>query len=257
MALQDGAAYFVVSDKYSNDVLSAGDQSASAKNMWFNMFLASQHWDRSDRMQIVIAQRHDDPVWRFYFVKSDAYLSLDDSDTVINEKEFGGTPRNEAGWVVDLLYHDDNDKFVLEDPSRFEPKTMSLTYPFSLPSSPIVSLQSNVTGNFLEASSSTHVRCRSAERSGNENFWKFVHLPSLQGIQSLRDAREDHLALKTDRDELTRDIDDLRAYIQSISSRLTQMLGYLQAGQYQTMWPWYNDLETAVRNFIQRGYRSA
>jgi hypothetical protein len=92
---------------------------------------------------------------------------------------------------------------------------------------------------------------------GDEFSWKLVHLPSLQGLESLREAKKGSHKLKTVNGDLARERDDLRAYIQSISSRLTQMLGYLQAGQYQTMWPWYNDLETAVRNFIQRGYRKA
>ena len=97
---------------------------------------------------------------------------------------------------------------------------------------------------------------------GDTYFWKLVQLPSLHGLQTLRKTKKDYQDLRAGRSETNSEVGELmakngelKAYIQSISSRLTQMLGYLQAGQYQTMWPWYTDLEVAVRNFIQRGYR--
>jgi len=237
MEIQDGAAYFIVSKRYNEQVLTGGSTPVGTIGLRFNTFLSTQSWATPDQFQIVVAQQQDDSLFRFLFQKEESYLSLDNSENhVIVEMRGTSPPRVQSSWMVDLQYYDDDD-------------------------SPVVSLQNNDSGDYLVASHHNKVALGGPERTGDAYFWKLIRLPTLHAIQTLRKTKKDYQKLRAGRSEANSEIGELiaqngelKAYIQSISSRLTQMLGYLQAGQYQTMWPWYTDLEVAVRNFIQRGY---
>ncbi|KAL5359094.1 hypothetical protein BJX96DRAFT_174052 [Aspergillus floccosus] len=250
MPVRDKTAYFVVNHKYHRSLGSGTVNSASTGD---DVELQKQDWESNNVLEPVIVHVLED----LGHGKKKAHLKLFSLTLYLSATS---APYELEGVV---------------DPQRFNPPQAYTSYMTWIikPTEPFdsdvgddvlhVRIQNNKTHNYLQATSASgKVVCRSQDTSDDDVIWKLVRVPNRLELERLWNDRADGDLLEGDKEGLTEEVRranrmlrDMRGFIHDCSVNLTDNLRYLQAGQYQTFWPIYQNLEAHVRNFVQRGFR--
>jgi hypothetical protein len=213
----------------------------------------------------------------FYFVNLVAALSLDSTKTRVKAEDGSllllsppTTPSAQSEWIVEHIRGEPHHW----PPNVFVSYIQSLGQATLLTSSTrtIAALKNKDTKNYLQALPGGQLICGHEDVSLEDHAtqWKLIRVPEWAELEMLwkfqsgsNDASNQISHMQDDINEYEEEVEtankrlgELKSFIRYCSDQQTSGLQYLQKGQYQSVWPWYNGLEAHVRGFVQRGYRN-
>ncbi|KAL4894322.1 hypothetical protein BDV59DRAFT_16966 [Aspergillus ambiguus] len=256
MSVTDGSAYFVVNHKYHR---SLGVDVSGSFGTGNYLQLQKQGWDTNNLLEPILVEVVRDRGGG----KKEVHMKVFSMDTVLtatssSPKHFEAIadPANPANAAL------------LPTLTPLIPYTTwdikPIPYDHGVGNDVLLArIKNSKTGNYIQATSSNGaVVCRSKDKSDDDVIWKLVRLPDRHELEKLWSDRVDADLLEGDKEVMTQEVRqanrmlrDMREFIRDLSGQLTENFRYLQAGQYQTFWPYYQNMEAHARNFVQRGFR--